>query len=308
MQKDFKFSIITAFYNTEIYIGESIDSLINQTLNFEDNVQLILVDDGSTDGSPKLCDKYATANDNVVCLHKSNGGLSDARNYGTCHATGDYISYVDSDDYVDTDYISSMIEAMRGDSVDIVISSHFDEDENGKILTPINNTLLVTVYDAQGALEEMCYERKFGTTACAKLYKKSLIEQFPFPKGRLYEDLSTIYKVIGTSKKIVFIQKAMYHYVQRKGSIRKSIWNDSVFDVVKASDELLSYISKYYPDIKKAAVQRYFFSANEVFTHAFGQDNYLELIQNISRNFTDMKLMRDRVVNKTYCEPLVSNN
>ena len=142
-------------------------------------------------------------------------------------------------------------------------------------------------------LEEMCYERKFGTTACAKLYKKSLIEQFPFPKGRLYEDLSTIYKVIGTSKKIVFIQKAMYHYVQRKGSIRKSIWNDSVFDVVKASDELLSYISKYYPDIKKAAVQRYFFSANEVFTHAFGQDNYLELIRDIREK---LKIMFSSVI------------
>lgn len=124
-------SIVVPVYNVERYIAKCVESLLNQDYS---NYEIILVDDGSTDGSPKLCDKYANANDNVVCLHKSNGGLSDARNYGTCHATGDYISYVDLDDYVDTDYISSMIEAMRGDSVDIVISSHFDEDENGKFL------------------------------------------------------------------------------------------------------------------------------------------------------------------------------
>ena len=139
MQKDFKFSIITAFYNTEIYIGESIDSLINQTLNFEDNVQLILVDDGSTDDSLSIALSYQKQfPDNIIVLSQENKGVSAARNWGLKHANGRYVNFLDSDDMLSSNTLENVLKYFKNDiNIVSIPIEYIGEDEEHNLMPKI---------------------------------------------------------------------------------------------------------------------------------------------------------------------------
>lgn len=271
-------SVVVPVYNVKKYLNKCISSIIVQTY---DNYEVLLIDDGSTDGSSEICDSFAEQYEKISVYHKENGGLSDARNYANKFLKGNYIVYIDSDDYVDPDYISVMVKCREKYNADLVIASYVDEDELGKILSKKVFNNKITVYDAKSALEEMCYEKKISTSACGKLIKKEYVYENEFPKNMLYEDLATMYKIIGSCSTVVYIDCSMYHYVQRNGSIRFSKYSPKVLHVMQAAENLLDYVEKYYPDIRSAAIQRYFFSANEVYVRAFNEKDFLKIIDNI---------------------------
>lgn len=287
MSEKVKISVIVPVYNVEKYLKRCVCSLINQTYT---NIEIILVDDGSTDGSGKLCDSYAAYNRNVCVLHKVNGGSADARNYAIPYVRGEYISFVDSDDYVDLNFVERMVKPLNNSETeipDMVICSHIVETFDGIPLVDKKGTMQYYKLTPERALEIMCYEQEFGTTPCAKIISCELFKKFPFLVDSTYEDLATVYKMIGNSKSIVFLNLPMYHYVQRLGSKRNNKWNPAVLDVMKASDNLLEYIDLYYPDLHKAGVQRYFFSANEVYTKAFNEEDYLKIISPIRKKLKE---------------------
>lgn len=278
MSEKVKISVIVPVYNVEKYLKKCVDSLLNQTYK---NIEIILVDDGSTDGSGNLCDSYAEQNKSVYVLHKQNGGLSDARNYAIPYINGKYVSYIDSDDYVDLDFFDKLakpLDGTMGEIPDMVICTHVDEMEGRILYTDKKKNSFYQNLTPEQALKIMCYEREFGTSACGKVISKKLAEKFLFPRGKLYEDLATIYKMIGDSERIIFFNAPLYHYIQREGSIRRNKWNSSVLDVMEASQSLLDYIVTYYPEIYKDGVQRYFFSANELYIRAFNEKDYLSII------------------------------
>ena len=294
MKEEIKISVVVPVYNVEKYLKKCVGSLLRQTYK---NFEIILVDDGSSDGSGKLCDSYAEQSRNIFVLHKQNGGLSDARNYALPYIKGQYVTFVDSDDYVDLDFLERLAKPLTGkitELPDMVISPHRNEILNRGSLPVRWRSQSYQNLGPEKALEMMCYEKEFGTSACAKLISIRLVKKFPFPKGKIYEDLATVYKMIGNSRRIIFLDVPMYHYIQRKGSIRKGKWSPSVFDIMEASGNLLDYIAVHFPDIYKAGVQRYFFSANEVYIRAFNEKDYFKIISPVQKELRNMwKVIRE---------------
>lgn len=274
--KNMMVSVIVPVYNVEAYLKKCIDSILRQRYQ---NYEIILVDDGSTDNSGAICDRYAARYECVIALHKENGGLSEARNHALPHIKGQYVTFVDSDDYIEDDYISNMVNVLD-EETDMVIAPYIVESAEGKIIKDESRHLQKKPekMSAEQALKELCYERKIHTSACAKLVSKELVENFPFPAGKKFEDLFTIYKMIGSSGVISLIPVPSYHYVQRNGSIRNSAWDPYMFDIMEASDSLLSYINNKYPGVRPAAVHRLFFSANELYAKAASNKDYLQII------------------------------
>jgi len=288
----YSITVIVPVYNVEKYIDKCLQSLLNQTYR---NFEIILVNDGSTDSSDIKCDEYAKRFDYIRVIHKKNGGQSDARNTGLQYAKFPYITFVDSDDYVDSDYLEVLVSILECNHADIAICGHVVEDPMGKQYNDHSCNGSVVLFKNYEAIEEMCYEEKFGTTPCAKLIKKDIALNNMFPVGMIYEDLATMYKMLGEATTIAFIDKKMYHYVIHFGSTTKNIWSNKVMNVMEASNDLLSYIKDNYPLISSAGIYRYFFSANEVYVRAFNEENYIDIIAGI------------RVKMKEYWPQIISN-
>lgn len=269
-------TIVIPVYNVEKYLDRCIESVLNQTVN---GYKIILVDDGSTDNSGKKCDDWASKSELVTTLHKKNGGLSDARNYGTRYVKTEYVTYIDSDDYVESQYIELLLKGLDA-GADMVVTHHVQEYEDAPRQTQITKDFIELT--SEEALKWMCYE-KLSTSACGKLFPKKYVLDDPFPVGKLYEDLWTIYKYIGRSKKIAFNKSQTYHYLQRNGSIRQGKWNKKYFDVMEGTKNLLKYINQNYPKIHPAGVFRYYYSANELYVRAFASDDYVKIIKPVQK-------------------------
>lgn len=238
-----KISIIVPVYNVESFLTQCFESIIKQTY---DNYEIILVDDGSSDKSGKMCDEFAAGKNNVKVLHQDNQGLSGARNNGVKISTGEYITFVDSDDIITNDHVESLVNALLDDT-DVAISKMM------KFYDKIPHTVQVDLspyrMTNEEAMKELCNQGKFGNSACAKLYKRYLVERFPYPVGKLYEDLATTHKIIGNAKGICYISKCTYFYRQRKNSIMNHIGLvQRDFDVLDAARNQYEYIKKFYPD------------------------------------------------------------
>lgn len=258
MNKNPKISIIVPIYNVEKYLKKCIDSILEQTYS---NIEVILVDDGSPDNCGKICDEYKKNDNRIIVIHKSNGGLSDARNVGISVATGDYIAFIDSDDYVDNNYISYLYNLLVLNNSDISIVMPYIVDENYIIK---NKTRKEKIYNYNNveALKIMLYQKKFETSAWGKLFKVDVIKNIEFPKGKIYEDLGTIYKYILNANKITFSTKKSYYYLQRSDSIMRGVYKSNDLDYVSNAkllfDEMINIGDL---DLIKAAKSRYL-SAN----------------------------------------------
>lgn len=275
-----KISVIVPVYNVEHYLKKCLESLVCQTFR---EYEILLINDGSTDGSRELCLEYEKQYEFVTLFEKENGGLSDARNYGVSKAKGEFVVFVDSDDYVEDDMLQAFWEGKEKTGADIVIGRHREVKAGAEENRERNGGAESRVLGSQEALEIMCYEKEFGTTACCKMFPVTYFKEISFPIGKWYEDLATVYKLIAQGKNIVFLDKVFYYYVQRTGSIRNNSWNEKVLEVMEAARQLLVFYEKMFPAIRQAAIQRYFFSANEVFVHAFWEKNYREIVAPIRK-------------------------
>ena len=226
-------SVIIPVYNVEEYLHYAIESLEKQTYK---NFEIILVNDGSTDDSGKLCDEYSEKYSNVRVFHKENGGLSDARNFGVQQAKGEFITFLDPDDYLevyslellagiqemyDCDIVSTRVKATE---LYNVYSNHYLTEENFKN---------VVIMDRDVFLEEAFYDKVATVSACGKLYRKSILE-IPFPIGRIYEDLYIISEHVGKANKIVHTPIQIYNYYKRQGSIVNSKFTSKQYDFFNA--------------------------------------------------------------------------
>ena len=227
-----KVSVIVPVYNVEKYIKKCLNSLVNQTL---DEVEIVVVNDGSPDNSQKIIDEYTKKYKNIKSYVKENGGLSDARNYGIKKATGKYISFVDSDDYIRKDMLEKMYNYAIQKNFDIVVCDSINVYSDGtEILIKSNNN-----YSDDDVKNYIISP----PMACTRLFKKSIFDKIEFKKNIYYEDLEMTPKVINLTKKIGFVSDGLYYYVQRDGSIMKQkVFNDkllNIFDVLKSNKDLL---------------------------------------------------------------------
>lgn len=244
-------SVIVPVYKVEKYLNKCIESIVNQTYK---NLEIILVDDGSPDECGKICDNYAQKDMRIKVIHKENGGLSDARNAGINISNGKYISFIDSDDYIDLEYIELLYKTIKKDKSDMAISSHKVIYENGTILEKA--TKEESILEPKEVLKRILYDDGIDLSAWAKLYKIELFEEIRYPKGRLFEDAATTYKLVDKCKKISIISKSTYNYIIRGNSITNVNFSEKKMDLIISTEEMCNYIKKKYPDLEEAANRR----------------------------------------------------
>lgn len=242
-------SIIIPVYNVSDYLTYAMDSLLQQTY---DNIEIILVNDGSTDESGTLCDDYAQKYEHVFAHHKKNGGLSDARNYGVQYAKGEWITFLDPDDYIEKEAIAYMMAIQKKYQADIVSTKVQSVNEYEKYshqsLFPIDDN--VKAYTKEEALKEMLLNNIATVSACGKLYKKQILLDNPFPVGKIYEDLYLVARLLKGANHIYISEKVCYYYYQREGSIVNSKFNKKQYHFFDAIDYNKEMINQYYDNKK----------------------------------------------------------
>lgn len=240
-----KISVVVPVYNVEKYFDNCVESLVNQTYS---DLEIILVDDGSSDGCPQMCDEWAGKDTRIKVIHKTNGGLSDARNVGMKIATGKYISFIDSDDYIALDFFETLLPVMETENSDIVECSVVKFYEDGRF-EEYSDDLAVTTFETESALSRLIAENPFHQHVWNKLYKTQLVKDIPYVVGKLNEDEFWTYQVFGRAKKVSRINKTMYYYLQRSSSIMGETYNIRRLDALEGKSNRQNYIEKNYPNL-----------------------------------------------------------
>lgn len=255
-------SVVVPIYNVQDYLNECIDSILNQTYK---NIEVILVDDGSKDNCPQICDSYKDIDSRIKVIHKINGGLSDARNTGLENAIGEYICFIDSDDYIDKDYVKNLISIIISDKCDIAICSFCKTNKSALYLESNENH--VKFYDGKNIIN-LIYGNEYLNVIVAwnKLYKRSLFGNVRYPVGVIHEDEATTCKLLCKAKKVALTDRKMYYYRIRESSIT----NSSIT------------VSKMQAKLDALSMRREFFRQEELMDY-YSKDTLVYLKQ-VSRN------------------------
>ncbi len=283
-----KISIVVPVYNVEKYLKRCIDSLIRQTY---ENIEIVLVNDGSKDNSGLICDALAEMDSRIRVFHKKNGGLSDARNYGIEHASGDYLCFVDSDDYISCDYCMKMYEIAIKEDADIVICQ-YDRFEGERFNDSSEQKDNYIICDKHEALKNLySREGELYTLAWNKLYKKSVIGDIRYPVGLVNEDEFTTYKFILNSEKIVVLDSVLYYYFRNENSIttaNKYMENMDVFKALRERKKVLQECNNMSDIIKlhdKTFLNRIIFRNKNLMTT--NKVKYKELLRTYRKYYID---------------------
>ena len=246
MVKDILISIVVPIYKVEKYINKCLNSILNQTYK---NLQIILVDDGSPDNCGKICDEYEKKDKRIQVIHKQNGGLSDARNVGIAEAKGEFIGFVDSDDYIEPTMFEDLLNLVKENNADVAICNFYEVKDDKKIMK--NNCNDVEIYNKMEILKEILLDKKIQSYAWNKLYKKALFNKVKYPVGKKYEDIGTTFYLLEGCEKVVVSGKPEYYYLNREDSIVNNVTESTIMDYVTIVDERYDYIEKNYPELNK---------------------------------------------------------
>ena len=261
-------SIIVPIYNVAEYLGYAMESLVNQTYK---DFEVILVNDGSTDNSGQLCDQYASEYDWVSAYHKENGGLSDARNYGVAKAKGDWIVFLDPDDYFEPCALELLMELQKRTGARIVAGKGKDTyDHHSYHNYQINEEMLAKaiLLSSEETLTEMLYGNLATVSAWAKLFPRDIVEKHPYPKGKIYEDLFVISDYLKEVDLVCVINLGIYHYYRRPNSITLSNFNSKHYDFYDSMDHLEEVVQKDYAantELDDAVIARLFIGSLHIF-------------------------------------------
>ena len=243
-------SVIVPIYKVEKYLDRCVQSIIDQTYP---NLEIILVDDGSPDNCPVMCDKWAEKDPRIKVIHKENGGLSDARNAGLDIATGELIGFVDSDDWIAPEMYEKLVKTLHDDQSDIAactVEMIWADGTPNKLLTVQENCTLERT-EAQLALLN---ESKLKHPVWYKLYKKSIVTGIPFEMGKQHEDVYWTYQVVGKAKRVSIIDHVGYYYWQRQDSIMGNpTYTIKRLDAMEAFEQRYQYIAKEFPELESVA-------------------------------------------------------
>lgn len=248
-EKNYKVSVIVPAFNVKQYIQRCIDSLLNQSYPY---IEILIIDDGSTDGTGNIVNKLYSDISNIKIFHKDNGGLSEARNYGIDRSRGQYITFVDADDYVDIHYIRHLMDMVLINGADIAIvgtQSFFDEKKMSKCFE-----YKYYEVDTVEAVRKMLLRDGIAHTACGKLYKSEIWQDIRFPQGLLYEDYHTTFDAFSKAHKVCIGVDKLYFYYQRPGSIMHYECNKRTASIVFATELVTPRIIKSWPELEIEAL------------------------------------------------------
>lgn len=240
-------SIIVPIYKVENYLNRCVESIINQTYQ---NLEIVLVDDGSPDKCPQMCDAWANKDIRIKVIHKENGGLSDARNAGMRVAHGDFISFVDSDDYIEPDMLSKLYTAILSFDCDVA-SCRVNMVWDNKPSKPLTPSIETTVFqNNKDAMRDLINGNHLIQTVWNKLYKRTIISKIEFPVGKINEDEFWSWKVIAASNRIVCINPLLYNYYLREGSIMQGGVAFNPMPVLEGKFARNKFIENKMPELK----------------------------------------------------------
>lgn len=268
-----KISVIVPVYNVEKYLNKCLTSLVNQTYK---NFEIIIINDGSTDNSLAICNKYSKKYDNIKVYDHKNAGVAHARNVGIEKATGDYLLFVDSDDYVDEKLLENLNEFLKKNDCDIVCFDMYKVVNNDNIYYHTSNSLV----------EDNIKRYIIGDSGpCNKLIKKKLFNDLKFMEKIYYEDLATMPILALYTNKIDFLEKPLYYYVQRDNSImHQKVFSEKLLDIFKALDNVYDvYNGNYKDEIEYLYITHLLRSASMRFLEYDDTKNYLNKINEIIR-------------------------
>lgn len=274
---NYRISVIVPVYKVEKYLDRCIRSIVGQTYQ---ELEIILVDDGSLDNCPRMCDEWAEKDRRIKVIHKENGGLSSARNIGLDMAEGDYIAFVDSDDYIKPNMYEIMLRSAIETDADIACCGRIRISEKKQFDCFVLDE--PTIFSGKEAIQQLLTGGCIDEASWDKLYKKELFDKRRFPLGEINEDLVPVVKILGECKKIVHVGKPYYYYCENWGSITKSQYSPKLQIVLKHLDEVEKYISESYEMLLsefKVLEARYCLSAlylllNDIETYKKYKSNY----------------------------------
>lgn len=249
-------SVIVPVYNVEKYLDRCVDSLVNQVYK---NLEIILVDDGSPDNCPTMCDAWAQKDSRIKVIHKENGGLSDARNAGMAVATGDYIGFVDSDDYISNNMYQLLHERMISEQSDIAacgVTLVYEDSTSSKELTPEGSYIL----DNTAAMKAVICESLLKQPVWYKLYKASCVQDIQFPKGKYHEDVFWTWQAVARAKKISVFDTPCYFYLQRGNSIMGESFSLNRLDALEAKCQRMDFLQQNFSQLVPYAGTDLFFT------------------------------------------------
>ena len=247
-------SIIVPVYKVEPYLRKCVDSILCQTYT---NIEVFLVDDGSPDNCPVICDEYAARDNRVKVIHKKNGGLSDARNSALDIMHGEYVTFIDSDDYVSVDYVEILYRLLIVNNADISCVQFIKYYEGSFPVNPVADHSF-QILNSHDALQKLMYFDELETSANCKLYRSDLFQGIRYPVRKLFEDLGTTYKLLLKATKIVNSQAKKYFYLQRENSIEQSQFSTKKMDLLEMCEALRNDTLAVYPDLYHAWNCRFF--------------------------------------------------
>lgn len=278
-----KISIIIPIYNVEAYLPQCLDSVIHQTYQ---DLEIILVNDGSTDACPQICETYAAKDKRIILIHKENGGLSDARNAGINICNGDFISFVDSDDIMSLDFYQLLMEALVKNDADIAECSFSTFEDGEDIVLEPNSNPVAEFYNTECALNAI-FEEKLSIVVWNKIYKKELFYHIIFPVNKINEDVYTTYKVFAKAKKIVKTSDVLYFYRNHGGSIMGRDYSLKRLDGLAANEEMMHYFEKYFPNLHNRSVKAFCFVA---------MGHYIKISENL--HLDPQKISRKKITSQ----------
>ncbi len=236
-------SVIVPVYKVEKYLDECVRSIVDQTYR---NLEIILVDDGSPDNCPQMCDDWAKKDERIYVIHKENGGLSSARNAGLDICKGEYIAFVDSDDFIHVGYVSRMLEKALSMSVELVICDYARVDAESRIVKEnanLNTHIEKELLSQKDLYDELCiYNPWWSITVSNKLYKKNLFEDLRFFEGKLCEDAFLIHYLYEKVENACYIKYPLYHYRYTPNSIMMRPYSEAQLDEVEAVCDRLHFL------------------------------------------------------------------
>lgn len=241
-------SVIVPVYKVEAYLDRCVQSIVDQTYR---NLEIILVDDGSPDNCGAMCDAWAQKDGRIKVIHKENGGLSDARNAGMAVVSGEYIGFIDSDDYIAPEMFRLLYDRLCTDGSDIAtcgVETVFEDGTPSRPLTPSGCIIL----NREEALEAILRESWLKQPVWYKLYRTDLIRNLPFPVGKYHEDVYWTWQAVARAEKVSVFDVPCYFYVQRSGSIMGESYSLRRLDAIEAKCQRLKFLRKEYPELTAA--------------------------------------------------------
>lgn len=246
-------SIIVPVYNVQDYVGKCLDSICGQSYR---NLEIIVIDDGSTDNSPAICDSFAGKDSRIKVLHCKNGGQSAARNRGLDIAEGEFIGFVDSDDWIEADMYECLYTTLFQHKADISICSFFREEHQQSI--PQYNSGKIHVWKSFDAIHEVIEDKRINNFMWALLCTRNIFENIRFPEGRIFEDIAISPLLYIKAKKIVYIERPLYHYRIRLISTVNSIYYDASkeYEIFRTIYERTAFLKTYNRTLWKESLNK----------------------------------------------------